>query len=282
MKHSSTRSLFFAHIPKCAGLSVYRGLEGIADFPWDAFAADMGISAEEARALVTPFGFEHPELGPLHQAHLPAAVLRDHFPRCLALLRGSRTAFAVLRDPRDRFISALMQHLREFEGAGAVSIDGAMLREKAKPIQDHLAQAAPVHDLRHIHFARQTEFVDLDGERIVDRLFTMDDIGALEAWLVAEHGAAPFLDRSRNRSRQPRGLVRHVQPFVKRAAAVALPARVRRWAHPLWVNSPLYRQAAAGYGAIDLGADTERFIREHYAADAALFAATRDARPAVR
>jgi hypothetical protein len=277
MKYSSANGLFFVHIPKCAGLSIYRGLEPIAAFPLDAFAADLGLPAPDAQALITPFGFEHPTLGKLHQAHLPLQTLRDHFPRCLDLLRGSPTSFAVLRDPRQRFFSALMQHLREFGGVGAVSITEDMLRRHAGPICEKLARDPEVFDLHHIHFARQTAFLDLDGDRLVTRLFAIEDMAALETWLVETYNTPRFLEQSRNRSRQPRGGLRHVQPVIKAVAYLLLPRPLRQKLHPLWVNSPLYRKASEGYDQMDLGAETEAFIQSHYAQDAALHAATRTA-----
>jgi hypothetical protein len=271
MKYSPTHRLFFVHIPKCAGLSVYRGLEPIADFPWETFAADVGLPLDEIHARVTPFGFDHPILGSLHQAHLPLPLMQSHFPRCLDLLRGAEQSFAVLRDPRQRFMSALMQNLREFGGLGAVSIGAAELRTQAAVICETLRQDPNPHSLELIHFARQTDFVCLDDKRLMTRLFTMDNLKALERWLGDTYGAGPFLEESRNRSRMPRGGVSYIQPVVKKAASVLLTEGLRKKLHPLWIKSPLYRKAAESYDTMDLGADTEAFIAEHYAGDAALY-----------
>ena len=114
MKYSADQKLFFVHIPKCAGLSIYRGLDAIAEFPWASFARDNKEAEAALRDRVTPFGYTHAELGEIHQAHIPLAILARDFPETFALLEHS-TSFAVLRDPRDRFISALRQHLREFD-----------------------------------------------------------------------------------------------------------------------------------------------------------------------
>lgn len=272
MKYSESHSLFFVHIPKCGGLSIYNGLEHIAAFPWAAFADDLGKPEADIREIVTPFGFEHDSLGPMHQAHIPAQVLKDHFPACWAKLAGAKQSFAILRDPRDRFFSALNQHLREFEKMGASQITESVLQESAKGMCDWLNDHEVIYDLQHIHFARQNEFISADGQQLVGRLFAIENIRDVETWLGSDYQVAPFLQNSRNQSKKPKGKARHLVPLA-RSGAKLLPRSVRRLVHPLWINSKLFEKAASAYSQMDLGTDVERFIEQRYKEDSALHAA---------
>ncbi|MGX9857185.1 hypothetical protein ACR03S_17415 (plasmid) [Limimaricola variabilis] len=274
MKYSADKNLFFVHVPKCAGLSIYRGLDPIADFPWAAFARDNGLSEAEMRARVTPFGYPHDRLGEIHQAHIPLPILARDFPRCFALLARS-TSFAVLRDPRSRFVSALRQHLREFDGIGALSITDDMLRAAAIRVRDWLAHREVFADLRYIHFTRQSDYVMLDGRQVVDRLFAIEDLPRLEAWLHDSYGAPRFLAAPTNQSRQPKRWFRHAQPVVRALSRNVLPQPLRAALRPLWLRSGLYETASQGYDRLAFDAETEAFIAERYAQDARLHAAAR-------
>lgn len=95
-----THQFVFVHIPKCAGSSVHAQL-----------------SLFDARDPASHRGGVHPVLGPIHFAHIPLRFLRDHFPAEFAKL-GVYRSFALTRDPRARFVSATVQHLREFRGRG--------------------------------------------------------------------------------------------------------------------------------------------------------------------
>ncbi len=273
MKYSADQKLFFVHIPKCAGLSIYRGLDAIAEFPWGSFARDNKEAEAALRDRVTPFGYTHAELGEVHQAHIPLAILARNFPETFALLEHS-TSFAVLRDPRDRFISALRQHLREFENVGALSITDDMLRDAAARICDWLEAHEEFADLRYIHFARQTDYLMLDGRQVVDELFALEQLPQLEDWLHRTYGVPRFLEQSTNQSRQPKRWFRHVQPAVRALSRSALPRPLRAALRPLWLKSGVYESASQNYGDIDLGTATEAFIAKRYAEDARLHAAT--------
>lgn len=184
MKYSADKNLFFVHVPKCAGLSIYRGLDPSTDFPRAVFVRDNSHSKAEMRVRVTPFGHPHDRLGEIYQALTSLPILARDFPRCFGLLAQS-TSFAVLRDLHSRFVTALRQRLREFDDIGALSITDDMLRAAAIRVRDWLAHREVFADRHYIHFTRQSDYVMLGGRQVVDLLFAIEDLPRLEARLHA-------------------------------------------------------------------------------------------------
>ena len=82
MKYSADQKLFFVHIPKCAGLSIYRGLDAIAEFPWASFArdnkeAEAAPDSSRSRKVRLPGSPKLLAPSPISETSSP------DFPRCL-------------------------------------------------------------------------------------------------------------------------------------------------------------------------------------------------------
>jgi len=272
MKYLASRGLFFIHIPKCAGMSVRRALELPGEVDFSPVAADLGLTpAEAAEVTERGRGFDHPSLGRIHPAHLPLAALRDAMPATWATLTGARS-FALTRPPRARFVSALMQRLKEFKDAGAIRTDDPAVAREAAHVCDWLAtRSGPFTDIEYIHFARQVDFTDLDGARVVGALFPVTRTDALADWIAAETGLSMTIAHDHAR-RQPKGWAKGLQPAARFAGRRLMPRTIKRALHPIWTRSGAFADAAGGYGALDLGAEVEAFVADHYAADAALHA----------
>ena len=88
----------FVHIPKCAGTSVRKALRPI-----------------DARDSIFDGMGTHPHMGMVNYAHFTLDDLSCHFPDQYRKVAEYRSV-AIVRDPVDRFFSAIFQRLREFKG----------------------------------------------------------------------------------------------------------------------------------------------------------------------
>lgn len=262
------KRLFFVHIPKCAGKSVERGLGPAARYPFAQMEADFGIGHAEAVRMREGEGHDHPVHGRVSPGHLPLWFLKENCPRTWAAFEGA-LAFAILRDPRDRFISALLQRLMEFRGTGAIRADSPLVRDEAAAVCDWLSGRDRFCRLDYVHFTPQSHYVTLEGRRRVAMLFPMTRLDALRDWLQ-DKADLPFALGHDHSRRQPRRWMEPLQPVARFAGRRMMPPALRRVIHPFWVRSRLFDDAARQYARVDLGPDVEAFVRDRYAADAAL------------
>ncbi len=281
MKYLPDRSIFFLHIPKCAGKSVQIALSG-EQAGYDAFAEDMKLDLNAAEKL---FSSEHKFLGATGSSkpaltlsglgrvdpfHLPLFVLEAHFPTTWELLNRAVFSFAMTRAPRERFLSALMQRMMEFKDIGATRIDDPSVYQEAMDVCDWLAGRNRFADLEYVHFIPQADFVILDGKRIVKNVFPVDRTDVLVACLRKETGLAAHVPKSHAR-RQPKPWARSVQPVARFAARHLMPNGVKKAIYPYWTGSALFSNASQSYDKVDLGADVEAFIADYYRADFTLY-----------
>lgn len=155
----------FVHIPKCAGTSVRTSLQVF----------------DSLKGQFTDRVSRHPVLGELDCVHIPLFILRDYFEAEFEAIRDY-WSFAVIRDPFSRFASSISQRLRMYS---ALPIQKRSLREIETYIDEsicYLSQrdaGAQLLPPEYIHFQRQTDYVQLEGEQVVDALYTVDNIGSL-------------------------------------------------------------------------------------------------------
>jgi len=154
----------FIHIPKCAGSYVRHYLE-----PFD----DSG-GAHATRVD------EHAWLGRVDFVHIPMAVLRQYFAEEYRKIRRYRT-FALVRDPVDRFASSVSQRLRMYGGRRAEDFTRWELTREVDAVIEYLATNAGRELLPpgYIHFQPQTDYIYDGGDRIVQSVYTMDNVAAL-------------------------------------------------------------------------------------------------------
>ncbi len=82
--------------------------------------------------------------------------------------------FAVVRDPRARFLSAIFQRLREFKKAAQSEITADRVETEAAEVIAMLERTPERLDLEYVHFNRQVDYLDHDGERLVDEIFAIE------------------------------------------------------------------------------------------------------------
>lgn len=268
MLYSEQANLVFIHVPKNAGKSIRNAFARDAGLSYSYLASDLGVS--EARAARLMDGeTDVPGLGTVKPAHLPLPVIEAHFPATWATIRSARS-FILVRPPRDRFFSALMQRLGEFADVRAIRADDPLVRREAAIVCNWLDRRGAFCDVEYVHFSRQTDYADLRGDRVVSAIFPLDRIDLAARWIEGETGLRLDIAHDHAR-REPRRWAGVIQPAARFIGRRMMPRAVKKALYPLWMNSGVFSDAASRYQSIDLGADIERFIADYYAGDARLY-----------
>lgn len=268
MLYCEQANLAFIHVPKNAGKSIRNALAKGASLSYSFLARDLGVS--EARAARMMDGkVDVAGLGPVKPAHLPLAVIEARFPATWATIRGAKS-FVLVRPPRERFFSALMQRLGEFGDIGAIRVDDPLVRREAADVCDWLDRRGPFSDVEYIHFSRQSDYAALHGERVVSAVFPVDRIDLAARWIAAGTGLRIDVTHDHAR-REPRTWAGAIQPAARFIGRRLMPRAMKKAIYPLWMNSGVFSDAAGRYASIDLGGKVERFIADYYACDARLY-----------
>ena len=267
MLRKSDPDVFFIHVPKCGGTTVSQSLRPHLAFPVEEMAADLGLPASQMPPH--DYNLRHPELGRIKVNHIPAAILAEHFPRTWAAVEAS-SSFAVLRDPRDRFVSAVLQRLREYRGLGASAVSDRRVEDEAARVCEWLDGRGPFCDAEYVHFSRQADYVERQGRRVHERVFPIERLDALYDWLHERHGLPRLRPEPKRVGRRPRGWMRHVHPVASFAGRRLLGRRARAALYPLWLRSGAFENTSSGYGRIAFDAGVEAFVARHYARDGEL------------
>ena len=263
-------NLAFVHIPKNAGKSMRNAMMQCSTLCFEPIARDLQVSEEEALRLIEdPDGVEFKNLGRLKLGHLPLGIIQRHFPESWIVIGQART-FTLVRPPRDRFFSALLQYLREQHGVGAIRADDPLVNEEARRICDWLGGRGPFAEAKFVHFSRQIDYVELGGERIVDAVFPINRIDAAVRWIAAETGL--WVDVTHDHARrEPKRWARSIQPAARYVGRKLMPEPLKRVVYPFWMNSVAFDNASERYRSVRLHADIEGFLASYYSADLHLY-----------
>jgi len=243
--------LVFVHIPKCAGTSVRRALR-----PLDC---SNGAFAELA---------DHPQMGRIHLAHLSLADLAAFFPDAFAKVRDY-TAFAIMRDPADRFLSAIFQRLREFGGVAQSDFTAAMIRDEAISVRRQL-EAPQRLAAELVHFTRQCDFVEHSGQRLVPHIFSVRQMTEVSRF-VFEHTGIEIGREKHNRTTVVRmGALRPLQRALRRPYARHVTAERRQAVREWMMRAGFYKDLPKQSFALDPA--TDAFVRAYYERDFTLLA----------
>ena len=148
---------FFIHIPKNGGSSVRDQIQ-----PFDHFEGQFRGTKK------------HPEIGLYDSAHVPLAVLRDHFTEAFSMI-STLEGYGIVRNPVDRFASSMAQRFRQIHNRRPDTVSNEDVKTELDAVFDELSQTdRPVHH-EFSFFIRQTEFIDLDGTRMVSNLYRLSD-----------------------------------------------------------------------------------------------------------
>lgn len=250
----------FVHIPKCAGTSVRMHLS--------RFDTTDGTFTVSKRF--------HPEIGNLDMAHIPLSILKEYFPDIYKKV-CTYEAFAIVRDPYQRFTSSLFQRLTMYGEESARNLSVKALESATDEAIAFLELNADVSVMPHefIHFQPQHTYVQCDGQQIVQHIFDISDLakfytdaGArlgttiekIETLAAERIGAAKFY-----RSPASRVAGQLLTPSIRRAIISVLPKRSVRAASKL-----LYEDKDTRFHKIAHSPRVINFIETFYAEDIAL------------
>ncbi|MBW8639632.1 sulfotransferase family protein [Hoeflea sp. WL0058] len=160
---SDTYGFAFVHIPKCGGSTVKHVISSYNE-------TDLPIVGIH----------EHPALGRLDYAHIPLEVLREHFAKEFSKIEQYK-AFALVRDPRERFFSALSQNQRMFSGTDITTMASRDVIRQCEKVCNYLQTLNGFCDPERIHFEKQSRYLDLDDKRVVDVVLPLHRLDLLVA-----------------------------------------------------------------------------------------------------
>ena len=255
---SDRHSFAFVHIPKCGGTSVRHMLRGYSDqsiefeglmHHWDWGQRDWYLSNQ------------------VDLMHLPLQALERHFPAAFRRVASYRS-FAVVRDPRDRFVSALRERMVRYANRELVDVSPRTISRVLDTVLRTLESGAePWRRWQLVHFQRQRDYVELDGQRVVQRLYPLsevarmaEDVGAL----IPEQSAGLSV---KHENRAARAATRRPTLLRKRKRKVTNNS-VMQFLRRLDISPP------AGERSLEIvfgRPGIESFVKDYYAADAALF-----------
>ena len=167
---STEKNFTFIHIPKNAGSNIREVIK-----KYDKYHGDFNSF------------IVHPLLGETHSGHLTLSEIERNYPIQYREILDS-VCFTVLRNPHDRFISALSQRLREFKNFLPVEVTQDNLAKEAREvlslIQGKSSEELPVE---LIHFRKQIDYIfDQNGNQVVKNIFDIKNIPSIFDWLNSE------------------------------------------------------------------------------------------------
>ena len=252
---SDRYAFVFVHIPKCAGTSVRAAVEPYHD--------------ADARFLKTVE--EHPDLGPLDYRHMPLHILAQVDAEAFAKL-GQYQSYALVRDPLQRFRSAMAQRAKMYLGDELAQMKDAQLTAEIDKTISYLMSEPSVIRPEFIHFARQSDFIMSGDQQLVENVFPVERVDLLGAALAHRIGLAELPVAKANETKVFR------VPALKRVlkAGSAMTKRIMpKGAHDairLAARHRMMKPVAQATPSAFLSDQVTNFVVEYYAQDARLHA----------
>jgi len=248
--------LFFIHIPKCGGTSVRQKLTEISGQE-DTYGKPSDVRQFDGTA-------------PFHISHATLQTLCDHMPELFEKLKRYYS-FAAIRDPMDRFRSAMYTRLRNFKSIDLVTGQPFSMHDECAEVIEALDRHDGQLPIPFMHFQRQIDYVHMDDVQLVKHLYPIENLDALMRDMGRRMGVDNATVGRHNQSVQSKMVKAHraVRAFGKAAKSV-LPGRTFRRlkasAFPI-----VTRQLEDPLTETGIGQDQFDFLTRYYAADRALY-----------
>ncbi|WP_170399812.1 sulfotransferase family 2 domain-containing protein [Ruegeria arenilitoris] len=243
----------FIHIPKCAGTSVRNAVLPFHD--------------ADSRFLKTVE--HHPELGEIDFRHLPLSLLRELDHEAFDKLE-SYESYALLRDPFQRFRSAMAQRAKMYLGKEFAQLDDKDIRDEIGKVITYLQSEPAVIAPDYVHFARQSIFVETDGRRMVRNLYPVERMDCFVSDLARHIGTDTLEIGHANRTTVFRyqGLSR-VMYAGSAVARRVLPGPIYEKMR-VSARKILMKPNTSSVPSVFDEPDVRGFVQDYYAADIAL------------
>lgn len=259
---SDTHNFIFVHIPKCAGTYVRNMLE-----PYDDTAGAFTGRVDN-----------HPELGLLDYVHIPLRVLQQHFPSEFERFR-TYSSFACLRNPFDRFPSSVSQRISMYKRTRIHTLSQAEIQREVEETIDYLSRHESITDPAFIHFARQSDFLEFNGDRIVQHLYTVHNVDEMLRTigkLIGTELIEGALSRPLNqalvfRNEGLRIMIQTLRPILGGAVSSMVPESIKKR-----IRQAAYTPRMQKTPDIFNSDSVKDFIRDYFQRDIEIYAMTRD------
>ncbi|MBO0732801.1 MAG: sulfotransferase family 2 domain-containing protein [Methylocapsa sp.] len=253
----------FIHIPKCAGSTVRTQLAGIDSY--------KGKFSEEG---------PHEHLGHISWRHFPLQTLRDHFPEEFRKVM-EYDSVAVVREPHERFASAIIQHIRDLKiPQSQISVRQAVAETAG--IIEQLKKKPQSLEAAYSPFLPQASFTTLNHKVLIKHLFLLDQMAEFADFVRMKTGVYFRADGRENQSAIPRfAIVKEVQTVLRPVYLRLLPRSARYNLGKAAITLGLYKKATEEFSR-ELFEDHEirNFVDDYYADDMFLFESLKSARSA--
>jgi hypothetical protein len=238
----------FIHVPKCGGTSVTDQLKGLKNWKWD-----QGL-------------FRHPQLGLIALAHIPLRFLRTYYPEEFVKLVEFES-FALVRDPHERFASAVFERLDWYGGVNRLRVTIEQALDEARRVIKWLEQNDTFCDAEYIHFCRQIDFVSLDGARIVKNIYPLEGMAAFARHLREICGVQFEENRKLNRNYATScpyvfSIAYRLRPYYRVLTTVALRKKIVNF-----LTRPDRNRVPSIYGRFRDDPEISKFVKAYYAED---------------
>ena len=250
---SKAHDFGFVHIPKCAGSTIRQQLRDKDD-----------LSGRFYHTMILP------EVGRINANHVRLETLEQFFPDTLTALRQV-VSHAIVREPHERFRSAVAQHLRG-RGTNPADMSDTELASEVAQLMTMIEDDTDFQNIQNTIFFRQTDFIFLHGERVVEHLFLMENIQDLFDRMESVHGLTLKRDTVWNPTVSYRvpgtaGSLNRLKTLAQRVLPHRHYAALRDLGVALFTTRGVPKLEALLTGSDDVRAFVERF----YADDIALY-----------
>lgn len=245
--------LRFAYIcvPKCAGSTVRKQLSVIDSY--------KGVFAQIGM---------HEQLGSvIHYAHIPLVYLKEYFREAYDKV-DRYSSYAIVRDPRVRFVSAVLQRMRTFKQIPHSHITRKVIVANALEAVDWLSQRKFFADYEYIHLAPQSWFLAHEGRQIVKHLYSIDRADELAKVIALQYGVTIDPGIRKNVSRVVGSpLLRRMQAALMPIYRPLMSDRASKSAVRAMIAMGIIVPADRLYDAVLQDKDIAAFIASYYADD---------------
>lgn len=243
----------FVHIPKCGGSTVRHQFSNISDIGTDF----SGF-------------FKHPALGPVRLGHLPLWAVSEYYPEAFEILTRCQS-HALSRNVFDRFESAVSQHLFQHQKKRINDFDLDEVLKVSQDIIENIRSNDRLVSAQYCHFIRQADFIFLEGERIIDKVYPLSAINQLVKDLSAATGstASTALQSNQTLHFKVKGsekVFRQLSGMTKRILPLKIHSHAKKIAKNLFTE-----KGSTHKGFAQRNNAISDFIRTYYAQDIILF-----------